>query len=155
MKYRLGIVTLGSPNLPSPIGAVDITGGALRATNTRFPGAYFSDKLFYVTAAGNAVTSRWSIANELAWASLPTTASSMVPESLQKIAHWSYLQVSGKGRGCGDGIVPVSIAHLEGAIQINLEKVFHAAELHSSWYGSDGILDEWFGSVSRILENIA
>jgi hypothetical protein len=164
IENLLGIVTLGTPNLPAPIGAMDITGGALRATNTRFPGAFFSDKLFYVTTAGNAVTAKWSLNEEvgLSTASLSQqqpqeSGPTVVSDSLKKLAYWSYYQVSGNGKGGGDGIVPSSFAHLEGAIQINLEKVFHTAGLSSasSWYGSDHILDLWFGSVTKILEQIA
>jgi PGAP1-like protein len=35
-----GLVTLGSPHLPPPITAMDMTRGALRYTDTHYPGAY-------------------------------------------------------------------------------------------------------------------
>ena len=35
-----GLVTLGTPNLPPPITAMDMTRGALRYTDTHYPGAY-------------------------------------------------------------------------------------------------------------------
>ena len=140
MGNLLGLVTLGSPNRPSPVGAVDMTGGALRETNNQFPGAYFSDKLFYISAAGNAVKG----------CSMSSTCASNTTE---KLAFHSYKQVSGSGRGNGDGIVPTRIAHLPGAVQINLDNVYHTPELSSSsWYGSDDILDQWFGSVTNQLE---
>jgi pimeloyl-ACP methyl ester carboxylesterase len=139
MDNLLGLVTLGSPNRPSPIGAVDMTGGALRATNNQFPGAYFSNKLFYISAAGNAVKGC-------------SMSSSSASNATEKLAFHSYKQVSGSGRGNGDGIVPTRIAHLPGAVQINLDNVYHTPELSSSWYGSDNILDKWLGSVESKLE---
>ena len=150
----LGIVTLGSPHIPSPIAGknVDITGGALRYTNERFPGAYHSDKMFYVTTAGNAIEGS------------STSASTMK----HRLAYHSYKQVSGEGKLVGDGIVPTGTAHLDGAdAQINLDNVYHAPELVSksskdgntnndcdseAWYGSDNILDEWFRPVLGVLE---
>ena len=150
MDSLLGIVTLGSPNLPSPDNVFDCTGGALRDTNNRFPGAFFKDRLFYITAAGNAVTGN-SYGN-----ALTEGATIAVPARLKKLAYHSYKSVSGKGVANGDGIIPVSVAHLEGALQLNLDKVFHAAELSvaGSWYGSDGIVDQWHGCIMRLLENL-
>ena len=152
----LGIVTLGSPNLPSPNHEFDFTGGALRDVNNRFPGAYFKDRLFYITAAGIAVTGN-SYGNALSSQSSKLSgaaAAFTVPARIKKLAYHSYKSVSGKGVASGDGIIPVSVAHLEGALQINLDKVFHAAELSvaGSWYGSDGIVDQWHSCILTLLE---
>jgi pimeloyl-ACP methyl ester carboxylesterase len=129
----LGIVTLGSPHLPTAKPSEDNTGGALRATNERFPGAYFAKKIFYVTAAGNAVAG---------------TPPSLIPKSLSEFAFKSYRMVTGTtGHTQGDGIVPVQAAHLEGAHQINLRNVFHSPHIDKSWYGSDNIVDQWYDAV--------
>ena len=229
----LGIVTLGSPHLPSPTiksqlcggmetekgitnskkdekdmekkekpknllslmsnsSMMDITGGALRDTNTKFPGAYFHDKLFYITAVGNAVVSSASTkaqekthkaatasaapspaetkatTEKIAEKTSATTAAAATPSSptstqfmidqhhadrVRQMAYHSYKLVSGTGAASGDGVVPTHYAHLDGAIQINLDRVFHAANLSScsTWYGSDGIIDQWLGCVMSLL----
>jgi pimeloyl-ACP methyl ester carboxylesterase len=57
----LGLVTLGSPHLPPPPDIMDMTRGALKITNAKFPGAYYKDatspenSLFYITVMGNAI----------------------------------------------------------------------------------------------------
>ena len=52
----------------------------------------------------------------------------------------------------GDGIIPICSAHLDGAIQVNIENTRHAALLiadsvGSAWYGSDIVVNKWFGEV--------
>ncbi len=49
----------------------------------------------------------------------------------------------------GDGIVPASAAHLEGAENMTLRGVSHGT-LGSSWYGSAQVLDEWWPSALRL-----
>jgi hypothetical protein len=79
-------------------------------------------------------------------------SSSSAFNTTEKLAFHSYKQVSGSGRGNGDGTGPARIAHLPSVVQINLDNVYHTPELSSSWYGSDNILDKWFGSVESKLE---
>jgi hypothetical protein len=48
----------------------------------------------------------------------------------------------------GDGIVPVSIAHLEGSRELTLEGVYHSplgAGEGRPWYGTPGVLEQWVG----------
>jgi hypothetical protein len=49
-----GIVTLGSPNLPSSSGSIGITGGALGHVSKMSWSLYFKKKMFYLTVARNA-----------------------------------------------------------------------------------------------------
>ena len=198
----LGIVTLGSPHLPLPNtrrkmkmipdeSIMDITGGALRDTNTKFPGAYFRDKMFYITAVGNAVeasattdlsspshvvqttaslttstaihsTAGIDVARVSSHTKTPTTTNNAKAIDYQSVArikqmaYHSYKLVSGDGKARGDGVVPMHYAHLDGALQINLDHVYHAAEIsptHCSptWYGSDTIIDQWMDSVMSLL----
>jgi hypothetical protein len=58
------------------------------------------------------------------------------------------LQVCGDPEAWGDFIVPLPCAHLEGAINVDLEGVFHSplgAQLpfFGPWYGSPEFLDSW------------
>jgi hypothetical protein len=129
-------VTLGTPNSSPPDGTPDVTGGALKIVNQRFPGSYFEDKVFYVSAAGGG-----------SWGGNSSLASQ------------SYGMVAGKEQrdADGDGIVPIGSAHIDGATQINITNIVHAGHLivdsvSQVWYGSDVIIDKWFGEV---LESLA
>jgi hypothetical protein len=51
----------------------------------------------------------------------------------------------------GDGIVPVSVAHLEGAEHLTYDDVRHGV-LGSHWYGDAEILDRWWPHTVRIWE---
>lgn len=133
-----GLVTLGSPHLPPSVGAADMTRGALRYVDASYPGAHLStdvsNSLFYVTVAGTAVTGN-KLASE---------------GSIGKFASNSYQQVTGStpdsDEVIGDGVVPVSHAHLEGAEQITLEGCFHSIQ-SDIWYGGDSVVDSWLPQV--------
>jgi hypothetical protein len=112
-----GIVTLGAPHLPPPPSVMDMTRGALQSTHTTFPGAYHQDEdgVFYVTVVGDAIA---GVAQQ--------KTSPFEPTSITGFAFASYQAVSGVGTASGDGVVPVSHAHLEGATQLNLPGIFHS-----------------------------
>ena len=189
LENILGIVTLGSPHVHTPVGRIDITGGALKSINERFPGAYFKDHFFYVTTSGHAVrgvvpsTSSSSSSVSSPQRDFPRRRQQQKqrrlllwwPQTLEEWAYHSYQLVSGRGKGAGDGIVPIRAAHLSGATQINLSDVVHSTLLVPSslsslkpskrsmskqeqeqehkchWYGSDVIVDQWFGTVLHHL----
>jgi len=57
-----------------------------------------------------------------------------------------YKQVCGEANVWGDGITPLSHAHLDGALNITLDGVYHSplgAAEGRLWYGDDGIFDQW------------
>jgi pimeloyl-ACP methyl ester carboxylesterase len=111
-----GVVTLGAPHLPPPPGVMDMTRGALRFTNDDFPGAYYQQEdVFYITVVGDAIA---GVAQQ--------KSSPFEPTSTTGFAYVSYQAVSGVGTTSGDGVVPVSHAHLEGATQLNLPGIFHS-----------------------------
>ena len=138
-----GLVTLGAPHLPPLEGAPDMTRGALRYVDTSFPGAFLSaDKkqsIFYVTVAGTAV-----IGDRVA-----------VEGSINRFASNSYQQVTGSGPDSeevvGDGVVPLSHAHLSGAEQITLKDCFHSIQ-SDSWYGGDRVIDRWLPQTLSAFE---
>ena len=43
-------------------------------------------------------------------------------------------------------------AHLDDAIQIDLDGIFHSINAPDQWYGSDAVLDSWHNTL---LEEIA
>jgi pimeloyl-ACP methyl ester carboxylesterase len=138
----LGMVTLGSPHLPPPPQVMDMTRGALRITNERFPGAFHRNEgLFYITAIGDAVQgAKQERTNPLE----KTTATGF--------AYNSYQAVCGQGDTIGDGVVPVSAGHLDDATQLDLEGIFHSVNVPDQWYGSDNVIDSWY---TTMLQEIA
>jgi hypothetical protein len=41
----------------------------------------------------------------------------------------------------------VDAAHLEDAIQINLDGIFHSINAPDQWYGSDAVIDSWHDTL--------
>lgn len=145
-----GLVTLGTPHLPPLPTAPDMTRGALRYVAESYPGAYLKNQgVFYLSVAGGAVT-----------------ANPEAPRgSVSKFAANSYQQVTGiisppfddvtitnedssldVNIITGDGVVPLSHAHLDGAEQITINNCYHSIQ-SNMWYGSDVIVDRWLPSV--------
>jgi hypothetical protein len=135
----LGIVTLGAPHLPPPPTVMDMTRGALRITNDRFPGSFHS-ALFYITVAGAAVTGAEQIKQTL-----------MEGTTEEGYAYRSYAIVCGDGETVGDGVVPLCSAHLDGAKQLTLDNVYHSINKPDRWYGSDSVVDWWHDEMLHAI----
>jgi hypothetical protein len=116
-----GIVTLGAPNLPPPPEVMDMTRGALRITNERFPGSFHSDDLFYLTTMGLSVVGEKQ-----------ERTSPLEPTSLKGFAFNSYEAVCGDGTEIGDGVVPQCSGHLEDAVQVRKNQNVECACLSST-----------------------
>ncbi|CAN0830036.1 hypothetical protein LINGRAHAP2_LOCUS1290 [Linum grandiflorum] len=58
-----------------------------------------------------------------------------------------YKQVCGRADVWGDGVVPEESAHLEGALNISLDGVYHSPigsdDSQRPWYGSTGVIEQW------------
>lgn len=141
LKSVLGVVTLGSPHIPPPPEAMDMTRGALRITDQLFPGVYHSNgnnndksNLFYISVMGEAIK---GVKQQRKKPWEPTT--------ITGFAYTSYEAVCGEGNVTGDGVVPLRSGHITGATQLNLQSVFHSINAPDQWYGSDGIIDSWHG----------
>lgn len=87
-----GMVTLGAPHLPPPPDIMDMTRGALRLTHENYPGAFFSNQLFYITVIGDAVRGMKQV-----------RSNPMEPTSMTGFAYNSYEAVCGNGEATGDG----------------------------------------------------
>ncbi|PNW80345.1 hypothetical protein CHLRE_07g313550v5 [Chlamydomonas reinhardtii] len=132
-------VSLGSPHRAPPAGAagvVDQTRGILNFVSDACPGAHHSE-LAYVTICGKFVRG------------VPLSGpGSEAGGLLAKFAGAGYQQVCGSAQVWGDFIVPQPAAHLEGALQVDLEGVFHSPlgeklPFFGPWYGSDEVLERW------------
>ena len=128
----IGLCTLGTPHTHPVERSFDVTRGCLRYINGMFPGSFLSkENICYASVAGTAIEG-------------DPTADWNSPPSL---AHQSYKQVVGVSTDTqyiGDAVVPLVSAHLDGALQITLDGVFHsitAPEL--SWYGGERVIDMW------------
>lgn len=137
-----GIVTLGSPNLPPPPEVMDMTRGALRITQERFPGSYHPN-LFYISAIGLSVKGEKQ-----------ERQSPLEPTSVKGFAFNSYQSVCGDGTTIGDGVVPQCSAHVDGALQLDLEGVLHSINAPDNWYGSSGVIDTWHDPMLKKLARL-
>jgi hypothetical protein len=56
-------------------------------------------------------------------------------------------QVCGQADVWGDGVVPEVSAHLDGALNISLDGVYHSPvgsdDVIRPWYGSPDVLEQW------------
>ena len=107
-----------------------MTRGALSFVHEKYPGAYLSHEIFYLSVAGMAVTS------------------SATGNQIERFAWDSYPQVSGLANPqIGDGVVPFSNAMLDGSMQISIPNVYHSINAPQNfWYGSDDVVDYWLQS---------
>ncbi|KAG7342477.1 PGAP1-like protein [Nitzschia inconspicua] len=139
----LGLVSLGAPHLPPPPGIMDMTRGALRITNEQFPGAYHkpNDGIFYITAIGLSVQGEEQ-----------ERRSPLEPTTVKGFAYNSYEAVCGNGTTIGDGVVPYSAAHLDGAVQLDLKGVLHSINAPDNWYGSSQVIDRWHEPMLQELK---
>lgn len=133
-------VSLGSPHQPPPSGAegvVDQTRGILTYIAESCPGA-FHPEVEYVTISSKFVRG------------VPLSGEGGL---LAKFAGAGYQQVCGSAEVDGDFIVPTSAAHLEGALNVDLEGAFHSPlgtklSFLGPWYGSDEFLGQWVHHIT-------
>ena len=125
---------MGTPHAPPPEGilrTLDQTRGLLTSVETNYPGAYHPE-LRYLTVGSRAVQG------------------ALTPQIGPLLATASYLPLCGDAFAAGDGITPISCAHLDGAEQRELP-AFHISFvpgigtrlLGTPWYGSPELLDGW------------
>lgn len=136
-------VSLGSPHLAPPAGVIDQTRGILTRVNQDCPGAYH-DKVQYVTVAGRYIKG----------AALDDSSASIAA----KIAGAGYQQTCGRADAEGDGIVPVDIAHLDGAVNLTLDGAYHSplgASKDRRWYGTPEIASRWIDAVDGTMAGLA
>jgi hypothetical protein len=127
-------VSLGSPHLAPPPGVVDQTRGILTWISENCPGCYHDD-VEYVTIAGKYIKGA-PFSGPGGWQ--------------RRIVGAGYQQVCGDAAVWGDGVVPVPAAHLEGALQLTLEGVYH-----SPLGAEEGSVDEKNGENNEVSAALA
>ncbi len=119
------LITLGTPH----VSQERWTRFNLNFVNDNYPGAHWPD-LKYVCVAGKAC---FGVPPKV-WQ--PNTWSGW-------LAYSSYQLTGGTGEVWGDGITPITAAHLEGAVNLTVESVYHSPRGNRYWYGSAAVLADW------------
>lgn len=119
------LVTLGTPH----ISRERWTRFNLNFVNDNYPGAHWS-QIKYVCVAGKSCL---GVQPRLLQ---PTTWSGW-------LAYSSYQITAGVGNVWGDGITPITAAHLNGALNLTLEGAYHSPRGDRYWYGSAPALGDW------------
>jgi triacylglycerol esterase/lipase EstA (alpha/beta hydrolase family) len=117
------LISLGTPH----ISQERWTRKNLDFVKNNYPGAFYAD-VKYVCLAGKAV---YGENKRGSW-----------------LAYNSYKLTCGEGNAWGDGITPIAAAHLEGAVNLVLDGVFHAPTSPGKWYGSPEVVEEWIGYLN-------
>nr|AFK41740.1 unknown [Medicago truncatula] len=162
------LLTLGTPHHPPPKGVpgvIDQTRGLLDYVQQYCSKPVYTPHLKYVCIAGRYIQGAplFGNSNPNAEPALPTDTSHLLPEeaAIIKAATTSspnitlrarfvgqgYKQVCGQADVWGDGVVPEVSAHLDGALNISLDGVYHSPvgsdDLIRPWYGSPDVLEQW------------
>ncbi|MFI5258634.1 MAG: esterase/lipase family protein [Candidatus Limnocylindrales bacterium] len=129
---RIGaIVTLGTPHRLSGGAGIGrrINAVATSVADAHVPGAFFAPDVGYLSVASRAIRSNTSGTGR------------------ERVAHLLYRSVIGRAAVPGtegDGQVPVVATELAGARRIVLESAIHGPGAGARWYGSEGVVDEWW-----------
>jgi pimeloyl-ACP methyl ester carboxylesterase len=121
------LVTLGTPHRLRQIPNRYRHAGhdACEFLDRESPGAYFAPRTSYVTVGS----------------SHPEIAVSGLPGRV--IGDFFTIAVGEHTRHSGDGIVPASAVHLEGAEQLTYDDVRHGV-FGGPWYGDEAIISRWW-----------
>jgi triacylglycerol esterase/lipase EstA (alpha/beta hydrolase family) len=114
------LITLGTPQ----ISCKKWTKRNLDFVNDNYPGAFYPE-VRYVCVAGKSIYGKRQFGHCLTYS--------------------SYQMICGAGNTWGDGITPVTAAHLAGATNIMIEGVKHSPNTAGIWYGSPEFRSQWMG----------
>ncbi|WP_373544152.1 esterase/lipase family protein [Chamaesiphon sp.] len=117
------LITLGTPQ----ISCEKLTKKNLDFVNDNYPGAFYPE-VSYICVAGKSIYGKKQFGHCLAYS--------------------SYQMICGAGNTWGDGITPVTAAHLAGATNITIEGVKHSPNTSGTWYGSLEVRSQWVGYLS-------
>ncbi|AQK60900.1 alpha/beta-Hydrolases superfamily protein [Zea mays] len=168
------LLTLGTPHLPPPKGVpgvIDQTRGLLNYVEENCAPAVYTPELRYVCIAGRYIQGAPLLGNsaaasdEILAADTPSegghaviVSSSDNSTSTPSAVSWRarfvgqgykqiHDQVCGRADVWGDGVVPEMAAHLEGALNVSFDGVYHSPvgsdDEQRPWYGSPAILKQW------------
>ena len=129
------LVTLGTPHGLSTLTNSYRHAGheAVAFLERESPGAYFAPRTGYLSVAGQVRLDapRWPAG--------------------RFVAELFRMMVGDESGTDGDGIVPISAAHLDGARQLNLAGVRHGV-IGSPWYGDEEVIDAWWPAALELWD---
>ena len=111
------LITLGTPHRSQEPWAAP----NLNFVNDNYPDAFY-ERVDYICVAGKAIFGERKLG---AW-----------------LAYSSYELTCGEGKTWGDGIIPISSAHLEGANNLVVEGANHSPRA-GRWYGTPELVEPW------------
>ena len=117
------LITLGTPH----ISGERWTRKNLNFVNDHYPDATYPE-VQYICVAGKSIYGEKKLG--------------------QWLAYSSYEMTCGEGNVWGDGITPITAAHLVGAKNIIIEGVKHSPRTAGIWYGSPEARGEWMSYLS-------
>jgi hypothetical protein len=117
------LITLGTPQ----ISCEQWTKKNLDFVNDNYPGAFYPE-VRYICVAGKSIYGKKCFGHCLTYR--------------------SYQMICGVGNTWGDGITPVTAAHLAGATNITITGVKHSPNTSGIWYGSPAVRSQWVGYLS-------
>ncbi|KMT18860.1 hypothetical protein BVRB_2g029640 [Beta vulgaris subsp. vulgaris] len=156
------LLTLGTPHLPPPkgvSGVIDQTRGLLYYVQEHCAEAVYTPELKYVCVAGSYIQgarvfgNSYDIEEELQGAAVVNISESTSGNATfqSRFVGQGYKQVCGRADVWGDGVVPEVSAHLEGALNISLDGVYHSPvgsdNLSRPWYGSPAVIRKWINHL--------
>ncbi|KFK25991.1 hydrolase-like protein [Arabis alpina] len=173
------LLTLGTPHLPPPrgqSGVIDQTRGLLYYVEEHCAKAVYTPELRYVCIAGRYIRGARLVNNADADVESDVTVGINGGEAISELAAIAsdkkrglvvssgpsfrarfvgqgYKQVCGKADVWGDGVVPEVSGHLEGALNVTFDGVYHSPvgsdDTTRPWYGSPDIVKDW---IHHLLE---
>jgi hypothetical protein len=127
------LVTLGTPHDLSQLSTRYRHTGhdALEFLDREMPGTFYAPRTGYLSVGG-------------------TYPRADLPGPIGQAADEFFALIIGDHTDeLGDGIVPASVVHLDGAEHLTYDDVRHGM-LGTGWYGDDHILDRWWPEALRI-----
>ncbi|XP_071690555.1 uncharacterized protein [Rutidosis leptorrhynchoides] len=160
------LLTLGSPLQPPPKGVpgvVDQTRGLLYYVEENCRKAVYTPELRYVCIAGRYIQGSKFFGNSDPSVTIPVATEQSVSDAIiasdtstitsngatfrTRFVGQGYKQVCGQADVWGDGVVPEVSAHLEGALNLSFDGVYHSPvgsdDESRPWYGSPAVVDQW------------
>ncbi|XP_034709377.1 uncharacterized protein LOC117932302 isoform X1 [Vitis riparia] len=162
------LLTLGTPHLPPPKGmpgVIDQTRGLLDYVEKNCSKAVYTPQLKYVCIAGRYIQGAQLFGNsnvnanaavpieddlkisEVAVVKDMNNSTPNSPTFRARFIGQGYKQVCGQADVWGDGVVPEASAHLEGALNVRLDGVYHSPvgsdDVSRPWYGSPAVAEQW------------
>ncbi|XP_020571765.1 uncharacterized protein LOC110018700 isoform X2 [Phalaenopsis equestris] len=164
---RVYMKEFGWPPPKGLAGVIDQTRGLLDYVEKHCAPAVYTSELKYVCIAGRYIRGAQFISNLdsniIAQVDDDRGASVLVkkegtvkstpvaPTMRARFIGQGYKQVCGKADVWGDGVVPEMSAHLDGALNISLDGVYHSPvgsdELLRPWYGSPSVVQQWIAHL--------